>query len=401
MPETPRRVAFMLELEFPYKRHAGIFAGAQQYAEEQGWDSTIDEFVAERLPVRRTKSLPYDGVIARASTELAERADHLGLPVVNTWIGSPAREQLPGVFLDCTAIGHMNAQHLLARGLRRFAVLGSGDYGSQLEVTAFEATVREAGFPCITANVPLSAIKNYASWQKTEQRIDASMQQWQLPIGVCSVHEDTGRLVAQMCRHRGWRVPFDVAIVAGQNEETLCERPSPSLTSVEFGFERVGYQAAKLLDRLMDEKQKGKRGKRKKENEAPEHILLPPQGLVVRESTDFFAVDDPEVAAALQFIAANSQRPISADDVARGAQIGLRTLQDKFSEHLGRPISDEIRRVRIERAKRELAQGKRPLNEIARDVGFGPAMQMYKVFVRELGVTPSAYRKERQVEQEE
>jgi hypothetical protein len=54
----PRRVAFMLELEWPYKRHAGIFAGAQQYAQEQGWESTIDEFVAERLPVRRTKSLP-------------------------------------------------------------------------------------------------------------------------------------------------------------------------------------------------------------------------------------------------------------------------------------------------------------------------------------------------------
>jgi hypothetical protein len=50
MPETPRRVAFMLELEFPYKRHAGIFAGAQQYAQEQGWDSTIDEFVAFSAP---------------------------------------------------------------------------------------------------------------------------------------------------------------------------------------------------------------------------------------------------------------------------------------------------------------------------------------------------------------
>ena len=46
-PEKPRRVAFMLDLEWPYKRHAGIFAGTQQYAEEQGWESTIDEYVAE------------------------------------------------------------------------------------------------------------------------------------------------------------------------------------------------------------------------------------------------------------------------------------------------------------------------------------------------------------------
>jgi hypothetical protein len=37
----PRRVAFKLELEWPYNRNAGIFAGAQQYAQEQGWESTI------------------------------------------------------------------------------------------------------------------------------------------------------------------------------------------------------------------------------------------------------------------------------------------------------------------------------------------------------------------------
>ena len=61
----------MLDLEWPYKRHAGIFAGTQQYAQEQGWESTIDEYVAEKLPLRRTKSIPYDGVIGRATKKLA------------------------------------------------------------------------------------------------------------------------------------------------------------------------------------------------------------------------------------------------------------------------------------------------------------------------------------------
>jgi LacI family transcriptional regulator len=147
----------------------------------------------------------------------------------------------------------------------------------------------------------------------------------------------------------------------------------------------------------MDEKEKGKK---KRKGTSPEHILLPPQGLVVRESTDFFAVDDPLVSAALEFIAANSQQQIGAADVAQGINIGIRTLQRQFIDCLDRPISTEIQRDRIERAKRELIQSKRPIKEIARDVGFGPSLQMYKVFVRELGMTPSAYRKERQVEQE-
>ncbi|MBT3202513.1 MAG: substrate-binding domain-containing protein [Phycisphaerales bacterium] len=42
-------------------------------------------------------------------------------------------------------------------------------------------------------------------------------------------------MIAQMCRQRGWRVPHDVAITAEKNEESLCEHPRPSLTSVEWG----------------------------------------------------------------------------------------------------------------------------------------------------------------------
>jgi LacI family transcriptional regulator len=81
--------------------------------------------------------------------------------------------------------------------------------------------------------------------------------------------------------------------------------------------------------------------------------------------------------------------------VAHAVSTGTRSLQLRFREHLGRPIATEIRHVRIERAKRELTQSKRPLAEIARDVGFGTSLQMYKVFSRELGVSPSDYRKQR------
>ena len=57
MPKIPqpRRVALMLELKWPYKRHVGVFAGTQRYAQQQGWDSIIDEYVAENLPAVCTK----------------------------------------------------------------------------------------------------------------------------------------------------------------------------------------------------------------------------------------------------------------------------------------------------------------------------------------------------------
>ena len=53
--------------------------------------------------------------------------------------------------------------------------------------------------------------------------------------------------------------------------------------------------------------------------------------------------------------------------------------------------------MRLESAKRELAQGDRSLLQIAQNVGFVGAARMCAVFRRELGVTPGQYRRQRQV----
>ena len=410
MPK-PRRVAVMLDLVWPYKRHAAIFAGTQQYAQEQGWESIIDEYADDTIPVRPAKSVPYDGVIARATRKLARRAARLNVPVVNVWFSSPVWKSLPGVFADFSAIGRLRAEHLLARGFRRFAALTlDNERGQDFELRAFAGTLADAGYPCAAGTIPLAASSSLKEWRETERTIAAWMENWRPPIGVYVGSESHGRMVAQMCRNRGWRVPEDVAIIAGWNEEAICENPRPTLSSVEVGHERIGYEAARLLDRLMDGKEEGpgvscaehpsaRSGKRLPVpflEPLPEPILLPPQGLIVRESTDFFAVDDELIAAALEFIAANSHRKIGPDAVAGAVATEPRTLQRRFRKYLDRPIATEIRRVRIERAKRELTQSKRPLSEIARDVGFGETMRMYEVFRRELGVTPSQYRKQRQ-----
>lgn len=387
MPQ-PRRVAIQLDLQWPYKRHAALFVGTQQYAREHDWESITDEFVAESL---RSQETQYEGVIARASEKLARRATQLGVPLVNVWFSSPVRSELPGVFPDYTASGRLRAEHLLARGLRRFGSVVREDQGRKLEAAAFRATVEEAGFPCVTAKIPLHSSRTHTVWLKTQRRIDAWMSQWQLPIGISVNDEESGRTIVQMCTRRGWRVPDDVAIIAGWNETVLCEDPRPSLSSSELGFEQVGYEAARMLDRLMDE-----RGKTR-DRQSPQHILLPPKSIVIRESTDFYAVDDELIAQALRFIAENSHKSISPDDVARAVGLEPRTLRRRFDKVLDRTLVSEICRVRLERAKRELVQSKRSLHSIAREVGFGTRRQMREVFCRELGVTPRDFRRQRQV----
>lgn len=390
----------MLELRWPYKRHAALFAGTQQYAQEQGWESILDEFAAENLPDRRGQPLPYDGIIARANRSLAEKSARLGVPVVNVWFTSPVWQQLPGVFADFAASGRLRAEHLLARGLRRFAVLARVDRGAKVETNAFRDTVQAAGFQCITTKLPLEPMRSHAVQRQTELRLDDWMRQWELPIGVFVYGDEVGRMVAQVCQRRGLRVPQDVAIITGANEETICCHPRPSLTSVEFGHERIGYEAARLLDRLMHERGKRSAPSATPSSAPPLHLYLPPQGLVVRESTDFMAVDDPLVAAALSFIASHSHRRIGQDDVAKAVHTETRTLQRRFRKVLDRPIAAMIRQIRLERAKRELVQSDRSLEAIARDVGLAEATRLTDLFRRELGVTPSEYRRARKLEQQ-
>ncbi len=396
--DKARRVAVMLDLSWALKRHTAVFAGAQRFAQECGWTSTVDEFARDTLLVRSPKSVPYDGIIARASKQLAEQAARHNLPLVNVWFSSPARDMLPGVFGDFAAAGRMRAEHLLARGFRNLAALVSRrDLAHDLEGREFQRLVREAGCSCATAGISMDPHRNLAAWRRTLQVIADWMDGWRLPIGVYVGADQMGRYVAQACLARGWRVPQDVALICGRNEDSYCLHPRPSLTSVEMGYERVGYEAAQLLDRLMDEKATVRRSKSKA---GPKHILVPPQALVVRESTDFFAVDDGLIAAALEFISANSHRPIGPEDVAHAVTTELRTLQRRFRTHLDRSIAAEIRRVRIERAKRELAQTDEPVKAIARNVGFVEPKQMYQVFRRDVGVTPTEYRRQRRVNAE-
>ncbi|MDB4756414.1 substrate-binding domain-containing protein, partial [Mariniblastus sp.] len=311
----------------------------------------------------------------------------VGVPVVNVWLNSPATKKLPGVFADFQASGRIQAEHLLSRGLRNFAaVVAFKNRGQEMELREFRKAIELVGCSCLATKISQTHSKNHATWQKTRKIIAAWMDTWRTPIGVMVGYEDCGRLIVQMCSERGWRVPQDVAIIAGQNEEKLCEYPRPSLTSMEFGYENIGYESGKLLQSLMEGGTVG----------SPT-ILLPPKGLVIRESTDFFAVEDELVAKALEFIGRMSHRRIKQDDVSRAVNAETRTLQLRFRKVLDRPIAAEIRRVRIERAKRELTQSKRLLSDIARDVGFGEAKRMNEVFVRELGVTSSEYRNQRQV----
>ncbi|OXS35486.1 GlxA family transcriptional regulator [Streptomyces sp. XY006] len=100
---------------------------------------------------------------------------------------------------------------------------------------------------------------------------------------------------------------------------------------------------------------------------------------------------DPVRAA----VAAIHADPGARHDIAAlAARAGLspRHLQRRFTAELGVPPAAYVERVRVEAARRALAEGDEPVEAIARGCGFATAETLRRAFHRRLGVAPSDYR---------
>ncbi len=165
--------------------------------------------------------------------------------------------------------------------------------------------------------------------------------------------------VLEACRHTGLRVPDDVAVLGSNRNPAIAELCQPTLSSVVYDVERVGYEAAALLGRLMA----GHAG--------PTHpIHIPPLGIVAAESTAVRAASDPLVDQALAFIQTHREEGIGAAELSDAMPASVRTLERRFNRTLGRSPAAEIRRASIERAKNLLLTTRDPIAVIAAACGY-------------------------------
>ena len=380
------RVAISLELEWAYKRHLQLYAGCQQYADEAGWQSSVNPAIDRMLAMDADGRPNYDGIIARATPELAAAAQKFGVPLVNVWLNSPVRN-LPGVFCDFEISGAMAAENLIGRGFRQFGYLGHRrDIDSRQQLSGFRRAIKAAGFRCTAHRLVANQLEGPArGWEKFVARLEAWIDTWEPPIGIFVCGDLYCRYLIDICRAKGLHVSQEVAIVGTGNEHEFCNSPEPTLTSIDMGYAKVGYHAAALLGRLMSGGEPPK---------APE--LIAPAELVPRRSTDVYASEDLMVARALRFISENSHHRIQVKDVASAVSSTRRTLERRFNDYAGRTIADEITRLRLERAKRRMVETDAPMKDVAIDAGFRNADHFYKVFTRIEGIPPTQYRDDRQ-----
>jgi LacI family transcriptional regulator len=333
------------------------------------------------------------GIIARIETARAARAILAsGLPTVALDLSEEQLRpenplsRLSEVASDSYGAASLAAEHLLVRGFRHYAFVGlAGRIWSERRQTGFCERIRAAGFEPHVYVPPRR--RRERLWEHEQGILADWLRRLPRPAGLMACNDDRGREVLEACRAADIRVPEEMAVIGVDNDELLCEVADPPLSSVALNAEAGGYRVAALLDRMMH-------GRVRK----PARLKVEPLRVVTRRSTNIVALDDPVVAAALHFIHDHAGQPIDIGDVVDRVLVSRRALEIRFKQVTGRTLLGELRRVRLERARRLLLETDLSLSRIAGAAGYSSESYLTQVFRQELGQTPARYRRQARAE---
>ncbi|GAA4421169.1 DNA-binding transcriptional regulator [Bremerella cremea] len=374
-------IAVLVETETSWGRE--VIRGIAKYAQKHAsWHLLIDPRDNEQRP-----ALPDGwqgkGVIARLSSrQQVEQIRRRRLPAVD----------VDDVYESITGIGRVNTDedaraefaldHLLARGFTQFAYFAPPSHRySTRRGEAFQQAVLERGYRCDNYRPGYRAGRKM-SWGEQQRRVTRWLNSLPRPIAIFAVDAYHARQLAEVCHFSSIRVPDEFAILAGDSDELLCEVSYPPLSSVSVASEKIGYEAAAMLHAMLEGEA------------APQQpIMIPPQGVISRQSTDFLAIDDAMIVRALRFIQANTAQGIGVEDILREVPLSRRSLEIQFRNTLGRTPAEEIRRVQLERAKELLLDQELSIAEVAARAGFSNATRFGIAFRKKFGETPRDFRK--------
>lgn len=379
----PHRKNILLVIETSKSFGRNLLHGIGRYIREQ--DATWAVYIEERgkrdnLP-SWIKKFDGDGIISHSnSPAMIQSLRGLELPIIETDMCGMG-QSVPLVYSDEDALCRLAARHFSSRGINQIA-------WCQL-VNRSWCNFRHEAFLKILAEEGMTLAGEYLPPRQTPgdwlaQR--EAMSQWLLnlpsPVGILCANDLCGSRLLDAARQAGINVPEQAAILGIDNDPVLCNLTSPPLSSIDQNAELIGYRSAALLETMME----GTAA-----SDTP--VWVDPLTIVTRQSTDIVAIENPDVAQAVKFIRDHACRGITVGDVVEASSVSRSLLEKLFRDSLGRSPKAEIMRIRIELACQLLCGGM-PITAIALRCGFSSSQYFANVFQRELGVSPSLWRKQ-------
>ena len=360
--------------------------GIARYAKSAGWNLMLENQLAHG-----PKGWHGDGVLVTMKNTPSlvayiDRIRRLGIPIVNL-TGSFVPDGIPAVIGDNAKMGSLAAEHFADRAFRHVAWFSTN--WNRIQQQRAAAFAKEWKRLCPNADAPLrfvwsenSSTRSRDDWSQQSKWLAARLRDAPKPLGIFCYSDYDASHVLGICRDNKIDVPREVAILGVDNNTVICENQSIPLSSVNHNLERVGYAGAALLDRLMS-------GSKEK---VPTVMLIPPQGVVTRRSTDTMAISNATLLQAMGIIGRRLAQPLGAAQIAEEMGIPRIRLDRVFARELGTSVGREILHQRMIVTKALLRDTEMTLSEIASRTGFCNAGYLANTFRREFKVTPGNYR---------
>ena len=363
------------------------YRGIVKFASEAGWHLSPYMFSDRMIPF----NWPGDGALTSCGPRMKKFIASLRMPVVDL-TRLPLPHPVPRVAPNDERIGELAAEHFLSRGYHHFAFYSWPIVPvNRLREAAFFQHLRARGVTDDFLHRIVQAPSHMLTdWNLQARAIADQLKRLPRPLAVFTGQDNLGAALIQICAQFGIHVPEEVSILGVDNIEFLCDSLVTPLSSIDTSQEKIGYTAARQLDRLM----KGEITSR-----APP-LLMEPGGLITRMSTDVLAIPHPAVVKALRFITESFGKPIVLEDIADYIGMSKRGMERAFLKHLNRSPADELRRLRLDHAKKLLTETDLKIDAIAQACGYSNSSNLSFAFNRDTHMSPRAYRKTHRAESE-
>ena len=284
------------------------------------------------------------------------------------------------VYSDAKSIGQLAARELLALNAASYAYVPFTDNlrWSIERGREFAAALKLNRVRCHIFRKDRSEVADNVYLHE----LDLWIRELPKPAAVFAANDYIGDLVINSARKNGFAVPDEIAVMGVDNDEDICLRCTPSLSSIKPDHERAGYLAATLLRDLI-----------RKPKHPPSSQSFGALAVFHRSSTRALRRHDERTVKIVETIRKQAASGITVGQLAHDFGVTRRLIEIRFREATGHSIRDEIQSIRLERAKILLSQGKVRLAKIASSAGYPSVQAFRKTFTAATGKSPLVWRK--------
>jgi LacI family transcriptional regulator len=328
---------------------------------------------------------PIDGWIGRFSDPgFLKQIESMGAPVVHLdaeeWV-----THANGVWLDHRNIGaEMAAYYCDAAYATLMFASNSNHYEERERWRGFRDEARRRGRGSLWFRYDVGVMEDDSGHRHPRpETLKALMPTLPKPIGIGCANDNFALNFERTLEVSHQKIPDEIALIGVGNAPSMCDVGLPPLSSVDLPGERIGFEAAELLGRLMA----GEPG--------PKEVrLVSPSGIVERQSSSCVALHDPLVAHAVSTMRQHLENPMSIQEIADQAGCTRKTLERRFQQVLDKSPGEQYRILRVDHARVLLKETDFQVKEVAHLCGYGKPDAFSKDFRHQTGVTPTRYRKE-------